>query len=212
MEKWLYLISPPQIKDDFSQALDHAISQYPQIFYAFQLRLKTKNHNREQKDYIIFWARKLKPVLKKYHIPFIINDEVEIARDIQADGVHLGVSDMPIHKARALLKSDYLIGASAYDCHAKALQAQKDGADYIAFGAFFPTQTKKNTKHASLDLLRQWQKSSSPPICAIGGIGVDEVRPLIKAGADMVAISSAIWAHHQSPRQAIAMIYDKMIG
>lgn len=136
-------------------------------------------------------AMKLKEITDKYTIPLIINDRVDIALAVDADGVHLGPDDMPAAVARRLLGPGKLIGASA-NCIEEALNYQNQGADYLGVGALFPTKTKNNTEHVSLELLRRVKNTVKLPVVGIGGISIENA-PLVKAaGVDGIAVVSAI--------------------
>lgn len=125
-------------------------------------------------------------------VPFIVNDDARIAADVKADGVHLGEHDGAIEAARALLGGAAIIGVSCYDDAARADTAAREGADYLAFGAFFPSSTKPNARRATPALLQQARRHGLP-LVAIGGITPDNARPLIEAGADLVAIVSGVF-------------------
>jgi len=125
-------------------------------------------------------------------VPFIVNDDARLARDVKADGVHLGEYDGTIAAARGVLGETAIIGVSCYDDPARAAAAADAGADYLAFGAFFPSSTKPNARRATLDLLRDARRHHRP-LVAIGGITPDNARPLIQAGADLVAIVSGVF-------------------
>nr|WP_300998247.1 thiamine phosphate synthase [Hyphomonas sp.] len=136
-------------------------------------------------------------------VAVLINDSAELARELAADGVHLGWSDMPVKTARALLGPDAIIGATAKNSYHRAMQAGEDGADYVAFGAFYPTTTKEGTVPAEFELLEVWQAAMLVPCLAIGGITVSNAAPLVTAGADFLAVSSGVWAYEEGPAAAV---------
>jgi thiamine-phosphate pyrophosphorylase len=138
-------------------------------------------------------AQALQVLCKKYRVPLIINDDGDLAKSMSASGVHLGSQDMPIGEAHQSLLSGMLVGVSCYDQLPLAIAAEKNGADYVAFGSFFPSTTKPNAVRASLDLLREAKQKISCPIVAIGGITLDNASLLIDAGADAVAVISALF-------------------
>jgi thiamine-phosphate pyrophosphorylase len=138
-------------------------------------------------------ARSLLQLCAAHGVPLIVNDDVELAAQIGAAGVHLGEHDGDIAAARARLGPDAIIGASCYDSLERARQLAAAGADYLAFGAFFPSPTKPNARRATADLLRA-ARSLRRPLVAIGGITPDNARELIEAGADFVAVVSGIFA------------------
>lgn len=185
---WLYLISPLKLQDDFLKKLDIVIRLGADFISAFQLRLK--NYNDET---ILACAQKIKPILAKRNIALIINDNVEIALTSGAAGVHLGADDCSIETALAQTNSDFIIGASAYDSIDIAHQAARAGADYVCFGAFFASTTKLTKTKANPSLLRDWKNLSALPAGAIGGITPANAANIIKAGADFIAVSGAIW-------------------
>ncbi len=138
-------------------------------------------------------AQALQVLCKKYRAPLIINDDAELAKSMSASGVHLGSQDMPAGEAHQSLLSGMLVGVSCYDQIDLAIAAEKSGADYVAFGSFFPSTTKPNAVRPSLDLLREAKQKISCPIVAIGGITLDNAVMLIEAGADAVAVISALF-------------------
>jgi thiamine-phosphate pyrophosphorylase len=137
-------------------------------------------------------AAALLPLCRRHHVPLLINDDVELAHAVRADGVHLGEFDAGIADARRLLGPRAIIGASCYDDAARAERAARDGASYLAFGAFFPSPTKPQARRASAHLLRDAARLGLPMV-AIGGITADNARPLIAAGADLLAVISAVF-------------------
>ncbi len=138
-------------------------------------------------------AQALQSLCKKYRVPLIINDDAELAKSMSASGVHLGSQDMPIGEAHQSLLSGMLVGVSCYDQLELAIEAEKNGADYVAFGSFFPSTTKPNAVRPSLDLLREAKQIISCPIVAIGGITLENAPMLIEAGADAVAVIRALF-------------------
>jgi len=137
-------------------------------------------------------ASQLQALCARYRVPLLINDDVELARDLRADGVHLGESDVDIQAARVALGPKAIIGASCYDDFARAERAAAAGASYLAFGAFFPSSTKPNARRASLELLRKAARFGLPRV-AIGGISADNAPPLIAGGADLLAVISDLF-------------------
>jgi len=139
-----------------------------------------------------FEARALRELCARFEVPFIVNDDVELALAVGAGGVHLGEDDGDIAAARARLGAGAIIGASCYDSLARARQLAAAGADYLAFGAFFPSPTKPNARRATLELLRE-ARPLGLPLVAIGGITPDNAPPLIEAGADFLAVVSGVF-------------------
>lgn len=134
----------------------------------------------------------LRPLCERFDIPLIVNDDVELAREFAADGVHVGEHDASVAAARAALGAQAIVGASCYDDPARAEAAARAGASYVAFGAFFPSSTKPNARRAHLGLLRDAAPLGLPRV-AIGGITAENARPLIDAGADLVAVVSDVF-------------------
>jgi len=151
-----------------------------------------------------FEARALRELCARFEVPFIVNDDVELALAVGADGVHLGEDDGEIAAARARLGAGAIIGASCYDSLARARQLAAAGADYLAFGAFFASPTKPNARRATPDLLRE-AKPLGLPLVAIGGITPDNAPPLVEAGADFLAVISGVFA--QADPEAAARRY-----
>jgi thiamine-phosphate pyrophosphorylase len=137
--------------------------------------------------------QRLAPVCRRHGARLIVNDSVELAREVRADGVHLGRDDGEVAAARRVLGASVLIGVSCYDDLQRAHAAVRDGADYVAFGSFFASTTKPGAVRASLDLLRQARQALDLPIVAIGGITVANGASLIAAGADALAVASALF-------------------
>jgi len=139
-------------------------------------------------------AKALLAICRRHQVPLIINDYLDLALEIDADGLHLGGEDGSIAAARARLGPRKLIGASCYNELQNALKAEREGADYVAFGSFFASGVKPGAAHAPLGLLREAQRSVAVPIVAIGGITLANAPQLITAGADSVAVLSALFA------------------
>jgi thiamine-phosphate pyrophosphorylase len=196
-KKFVYLISPNKIKNNnFYIELDQVLSSKKVSF--FQLRLK-----KEKKKNKIFIGKKIKKICKKYKVKFLINDDPILAKKINADGCHLGQKDMNILKARKILK-DKIIGITCHNSITLAQKAIRDGADYLAFGAFYLSQTKKTKYHASLKILNLAKKITNTPIVAIGGIKQSNYKKLLLNKANFLAISSYIWNNKKyKPLQAI---------
>ena len=198
----LYVITPPQVPDipAFTSVLAAAIGAGD--IASLQLRLKGKDGliDAEATRAVSLAVTGL---AQEAGIAVLINDSPELARELGADGVHVGWEDVPVKTARNLLGPDAIIGATARNSYHKAMQAGEDGADYVAFGAFYPTQTKAQTAAAELELLQVWQAAMLLPSVAIGGITVENAEPLVTAGADFIAVSSGVWAHPDGPAEAV---------
>jgi thiamine-phosphate pyrophosphorylase len=138
-------------------------------------------------------AHKLSELSKQHDVIFIVNDDIDLARAVKADGVHLGGEDESIESARSKLGTNAIIGVSCYNQFELALTAQQQGASYAAFGRFFQSSTKPGEIYASVDLLQQAHKELNIPIVAIGGISYENAAPLIQAGADMIAVVNGVF-------------------
>jgi thiamine-phosphate pyrophosphorylase len=166
---------------------------------AVQLRLKGASD-----DEIRRAARALMPLAQRRGAAFILNDRPDLAAELGADGVHIGADDMPYAKARALVGPDAIVGVSCYASRHDAMEAAEAGADYVAFGAFFPTRTKEPRAQADVELLSWWSEVMTVPCVAIGGITPENCAPLVAAGADFLAVVSAVWEHPGGPAAAVA--------
>jgi len=197
----LYIISPANINininiNEYASSLEEVLETG--LVACFQLRLKNLNDQE-----LINISKVLKPICNKFDVPFILNDRLDLVNKIGADGVHLGEDDSSILDARKLLGSKAIIGASCYNSKHLAMQAAEQGANYVAFGAFFETKTKKAKTKAVMSLIEDWVLISDIPCVAIGGINSKNCHELIKAGVDFIAVVGAIWNNIDSPRKAI---------
>jgi thiamine-phosphate pyrophosphorylase len=194
----LYLITPPQLDvAAFSVDLKRAFDGGPVA--ALQLRLKGVADSD-----ILRAAEALLPICHAADCAFILNDRADLAKHVGADGVHLGQGDGDVRSARALLGADAQIGVTCHGSRHLAMEAGEAGADYVAFGAFYPTQTKVPPSMADIELLRWWAQMMEVPCVAIGGITPDNAQPLIEAGADFLAMSHSVWGHAKGPKAAVA--------
>jgi thiamine-phosphate pyrophosphorylase len=199
----LYLITPPVFDPDkFADALEEALAGGDVA--CLQLRLK------DVEDSVIRRATAvLKPITQAHDVAFIMNDRPDLAAELDCDGVHIGEEDMPYAEARRLLGSNRIVGVTCGNSRHRALMAAEAGADYVAFGAFFPSPTKGGTKyHADPEVLRDWSETTVVPCCAIGGITQENCGPLVEAGADFLAVISSIWSYPKGPRAAAAAFND----
>ena len=196
-KKFVYLISPNKIKnEDFYVNLSLVLSSKKVSF--FQLRLKKET----DKNKLII-GKKIKKICKKYKVRFLINDEPRLAKKINADGCHLGQKDMNILQARKILKNK-IIGITCHNSINLAKKAINDGADYLAFGAFYSSQTKKIKYKANLKTLKIAKKMTNIPIVAIGGIKLSNYKKLLLNKANFLAISGYIWNNKKyKPIEAI---------
>jgi thiamine-phosphate pyrophosphorylase len=184
----LYLISPLDVGGDFPQRLERAIEAGEGLVTAFQFRVKDVEQHEAAS-----LAAPLQEICAAHDVAFVVNDSVPLAKRLKADGVHLGQGDGDVKEAREELGREVQIGVT---CHASkhfAMEAGETGADYVAFGAFFPSTTKETKHHADTALLIWWSTLFELPCVAIGGITPDNCAPLVEAGADFLAVSGAVW-------------------
>lgn len=194
----LYLVTPPAFElDAFALQLAEALDGGDVA--CVQLRLKDAPDGAVRDA-----ARTLMPVCHARDVAFIVNDRPDLAAQLEADGVHVGQDDTAYGDARALLGKDRIVGVTCHDSKHFAMEAAEAGADYVAFGAFFPTETKEVSTAADPDILRWWSELMTVPCVAIGGITVGNCAPLVKAGADFLAVVSGVWDHPKGPGAAVA--------
>ena len=195
-KKFIYLISPNRIKVSFFKDLSQVLKSKKVSF--FQLRLKRKSLKNK-----ILIGKKIKIICKKYQVKFLINDDPLLSKIINADGCHLGQKDMKITKARKLLKNK-IIGVTCHNSLKLAKVAINNKADYIAFGAFNSSKTKKVNHKANVNLIKKFKKLSNIPVIAIGGINEANYKKLLLNKADFLAISGYIWNNKKlKPIEAI---------
>ncbi len=193
----LYLISPPAIDDRFVESLSAALRN--DCVAAFQLRIKGIEEHA-----IARLAPPLQQACAERDVAFIVNDSIALARRLGADGVHLGQGDGDPREARHVLGRDAQIGVTCHNSRHLAMEAGEAGADYVAFGSFYPTGTKDVEYFAEPEILRWWTLISPIPCVAIGGITPENVSPIVAAGADFVAVSAAVWGDPEGPASAVA--------
>ncbi len=199
----LYLITPPTVPDIdyFKQRLEQAIAGGPVA--ALQIRLKVDGKAAPDAE-ILALAHAVRPTLDAHDVALIINDRADLAQLCGADGVHLGQGDGDVARARKLLGQDAQIGVTCHNSRHLAMEAGEAGADYVAFGAFFPTETKSVKHQAAPEILQWWSNFAVLPCVAIGGITPQNAAPIIAAGADFIAVSSGVWSHPEGPTVAVA--------
>jgi thiamine-phosphate pyrophosphorylase len=192
----LYLISPPKLSAaNFLGPLKEALKGGDVA--SFQLRLKHVSD-----DEIRRAVDTLRPVVQAHGTAFILNDRPDLAAELGCDGVHVGQEDASYGDARAALPGG-IVGVTCHDSRHLAMEAAEAGADYVAFGAFFPTQTKEPKTSASPELLQWWSEMMVIPCVAIGGITVANARGLVDAGADFLAVSAGVWEHPEGAEAAV---------
>ncbi len=197
----VYLITPPKLEpvvfaDVLAAALDAG------DVAAVQLRLKDGD-NSPGDD---VWRRAidvLRPVVQSRGVAFLLNDRADLVKASGADGVHVGQDDMPARQARKLIGPDLTLGVTCKGSRDLAMQAGEDGADYVAFGAFFPSTTKDVTNQVDPEILTWWSELMELPCCAIGGITAGNCSKLVQAGADFLAVVGSVWNHPGGPAAGV---------
>jgi thiamine-phosphate pyrophosphorylase len=193
----LYLITPPKLEPlALAQDLKRALGAGDVA--SLQLRLKNASD-----DEIRRATELLMPIAQAAGTPFILNDRADLAAEMGADGVHIGQDDASYADARAAVGLKRIVGVTCHDSRHFAIEASDAGADYVAFGAFFPTATKETKTRADIELLAWWSELMVVPCVAIGGITVENAPPIIAAGADFLAVSAGVWDHGQGPAAAV---------
>jgi thiamine-phosphate pyrophosphorylase len=193
----LYLITPPgfeisTFRDRLAEALDAG------DVAAVQLRLKGADD-----DAIRAAADALRPVAQERGVAFLMNDRADLAVETGCDGAHLGREDGDLAAARRLLGPGRTLGATCHASRHLAMEAAEAGADYVAFGAFFPTVTKATAHRADPEILTLWSETTEIPAVAVGGITPENCGPLVRAGADFLAVVSAVWSHPEGPAAGV---------
>lgn len=202
----LYLITPSALEpQSFAGKLAEALDAGDVA--CVQLRLKNAND-----DAIRRAADILRPVAQQRGAAFLMNDRADLALSCGCDGVHVGPEDTPYAEARALLGPERIVGVTCRDSRHEAIEAADAGVDYVAFGAFFPTKTKEAKARAEPEILRWWSEIMTVPCVAIGGITPENCPPLVKAGADFLAVISAVWDHPQGPGAAVKAFAQAIAG
>ena len=194
----LYLITPDKLPDPeaFALTLDDALSAGDVA--CVQLRLKGVDDAT-----VAAAAQVLMPVCHKHDVAFILNDKPGLAATLRCDGVHIGPDDMPYREARNLVGPDSMIGVTCKNSRHDAMELAEAGADYVAFGAFYPTTTKDDATPADIEAIEIWADTTNVPCVAIGGITVENCKPLVEAGADFIAVSSGVWSYAEGPAAAV---------
>ena len=194
----LYLITPPRLDDlaAFGRDLAHALDAGDVA--ALQLRLKGVD------DAIVAAAADvLTPIAHARGVAVILNDRPDLAAKLGCDGVHVGQDDASYAEARRLVGPQRMVGVTCHDSRHLAMEAAEAGADYVAFGAVFPTTTKDAPARAELEILTDWQEIMQTPCVAVGGITADNAHLVAAAGADFLAVSSGVWGYPEGPAAAV---------
>ena len=193
----LYLITPPKLdSESFGETLKAALDAGDVA--SLQLRLKDVPD-----DDIRRATEILMPIAQAHDVAFILNDRPDLAAELGCDGVHIGQEDATYAEARKAVGPDRIVGVTCHDSRHLAMDAAEAGADYVAFGAFFPTATKEPKTRADPELLRWWSEVMVVPSVAIGGITVENAPVLIEAGADFLAVSAGVWNYAAGPEAAV---------
>lgn len=193
----LYLITPPALDPaSFAPVLASALDAGDVA--CLQLRLKDVPDDAVRRA-----ADRLRPIAQERGVAFLMNDRPDLALATGCDGVHVGQQDTPYREARRLLGPDAIVGVTCHASRHLAMEAGEMGADYVAFGAFFPTSTKEVEHQADPEILSWWQELMEVPCVAIGGITPDNCGTLVKGGADFIATSAAVWTHPAGPAAAV---------
>ena len=200
----LYLITPAEIEPDkfrhpLAQALDGG------DVACVQLRLKGAGDDDVRRA-----AEILSPVTGERGVALILNDRPDLAAATGLDGVHIGQQDASFEEARRLLGDDRIVGVTCHDSRHFAMVAAEQGADYVAFGAFYPTATKDAIGHPEPEILAWWSETTTVPCVAIGGITVENCAPLVRAGADFIAVLSYVWTFDAGPAAAVKAFNDEL--
>jgi len=196
----VYLITPPSLDPlRFADLLAAALDAGDVA--AVQLRLKGVDDDT--------WRRAidvLRPVSQSRDVAFLLNDRADLVRASGADGVHVGQEDMPAPEARRLIGPEATLGVTCKGSRDLAMRAGEDGADYVAFGAFFPSGTKDVIRFIEPDILQWWSELMELPCCAIGGITAENCPPLVRAGADFLAVVGTVWNHPDGPAAGVGAL------
>jgi thiamine-phosphate pyrophosphorylase len=194
----LYLLTPPAIPDlqAFGRTLEAALAA-GQVA-AVQIRLKDLPDPAVAEAVAV-----LMPVIQAHGAAAILNDRPDLAAALDCDGVHIGQQDAAYAEARRRVGKDRIVGVTCHDSRHLAMDAAEAGADYVAFGAFFPTETKQPKTRADPEILAMWQETMQTPCVAIGGITADNCGELVRAGADFLAVCQGVWGHPGGPADAV---------
>jgi thiamine-phosphate pyrophosphorylase len=194
----LYLITPPALPDldGFAAALEEALDAGDVA--ALQLRIKPADDAELARV-----ARRLAPLAQARGVAVILNDRPDLVGRLGLDGAHIGQEDAPYAEARRQVGRNRMIGVTCHDSRHLAMEAAEAGADYVAFGAFYPTETKAAPTRADLEILSAWQEAMEIPCVAIGGITVDRAEEVARAGADFLAVSAGVWSFPDGPGKAV---------
>jgi thiamine-phosphate pyrophosphorylase len=193
----LYLVTPP-VFDPAAFAPQLAAALDAGDVACVQLRLKDVPDDTVRRA-----VDALRPIAQSREVAFILNDRPDLAAEMGCDGVHVGQTDTPYAKARRAVGPNAIVGVTCHGSRHLAMNAAEEGADYVAFGSFFPTTTKDVDYHADVEVLEWWSEIMEVPSVAIGGITAENCAPLVRAGADFLAVVSAVWNHPEGPAAGV---------
>ena len=193
----LYLITPPRFEPPaFAEALRAALDGGDVA--CLQLRLKDVDDDAVRRA-----TQVLLPIAQDHDVAFLINDRPDLAAELGADGCHVGQDDTPYGEARSILGADHIVGVTCHASRHLAMEAGHAGADYVAFGAFFATDTKQASATVEVEMLQWWSELFEVPCVAIGGITVANCAPLVAAGADFLSVVAGVWSYPEGPAAAV---------
>lgn len=199
------MVTPPRLSDPagFRDPLAAALDGGPVACVQLRLKEATDDEIRAATDL-------LRDVVQERDVAFVLNDRPGLAAELGCDGVHVGQDDAPCAEARRAVGESAIVGVTCKASRHLALEAGEAGADYVAFGAFFPSTTKLATTPSSPEILSWWQEMTTTPCVAIGGITVDNCPALVEAGADFLAVASGVWNHPAGPAAAVRAFGARM--
>jgi len=208
----LYLITPPNLDGDGLSAFVDALAEALDAgdIACLQIRLKNPDGSPAPDAGVRRVTEALLPMAHAHDVAVIMNDRPDLAAELGCDGVHVGQEDAAYEDARRIVGGDAIVGVTCHDSRHLAMAAAEAGADYVAFGAFYPTTTKSPKASARPDLLGWWSDLMEVPCVAIGGITAENCAPLVTAGADFLAVSAGVWNHPQGPGAAVAEFIKAM--
>ncbi len=201
----LYLITPPRIDNPYEWVETLEATLDAGDIACLQIRLKGLDD-----DTLMRAIDVLRPPAQRRGVAVILNDRPDLAFESGCDGVHIGQEDGTCRQAREAIGPDAMLGVTCHDSRHLAMVAGEQGADYVAFGAFYPSDTKETRHHADIDLLEWWSKLFTIPSVAIGGITLANARPLVEAGADFIAVSGGVWNYPMGPAAAVRL-FDRLL-
>ena len=196
----LYLVTPPELDlDVFAPQLAEALDAGDIACVQVRLKAPGDAYKTAETDLIRRACDRLRPIAQERGVAFLVNDRPDIAAETGCDGVHIGQKDAAYAEARRIVGKDAIVGVTCHDSRHFAMVAGEQGADYVAFGAFYPTNTKPRLYEPTPEILEWWSEIMEIPCVAIGGITAENCAPLVRAGADFIAVVTAVWNHPDGP-------------